>query len=98
MVGFFDSGVGGTCVLEAFRRLCPEEPTVYVADTENCPYGNKPPEEIVRLSKRIAADLIERGCEVVVLKLGLPGGSVVKNPPANARGQVRPLSQEDPLE
>ena len=67
MVGFFDSGVGGTCVLEAFRRLCPEEPTVYVADTENCPYGNKPPEEIVRLSKRIAADLIDRGCEVVVV-------------------------------
>ena len=67
MVGFFDSGVGGRCVLEAFRRLCPDEPTVYVADSENCPYGNKPPEEIVRLSKRIAADLIGRGCEVVVV-------------------------------
>ncbi len=67
MVGFFDSGVGGRCVLEAFRRICPDEPTVYVADSENCPYGNKPPEEIVRLSKRIAADLIGRGCEVVVV-------------------------------
>ena len=67
MVGFFDSGVGGRCVLDAFRRLCPDEPTVYVADSENCPYGNKPPEEIVRLSKRIAADLIGRGCEVVVV-------------------------------
>ena len=67
MVGFFDSGVGGRCVLEAFRRLCPDEPTVYVADSENCPYGNKPPDEIVRLSKRIAADLIDRGCEVVVV-------------------------------
>jgi glutamate racemase len=67
MVGFFDSGVGGRCVLEAFRRLCPDEPTVYVADSENCPYGNKPPEEIVRLSKRITADLIGRGCEVVVV-------------------------------
>ncbi len=67
MVGFFDSGVGGRCVLEAFRRLCPDEPTVYVADTANCPYGNKPPEEVVRLSKGIAADLIGRGCEVVVV-------------------------------
>ena len=54
-------------MLDAFRRLCPDEPTVYVADSENCPYGNKPPEEIVRLSKRIAADLIGRGCEVVVV-------------------------------
>jgi glutamate racemase len=67
MVGFFDSGVGGRCVLDAFRRLRPDEPTVYVADSENCPYGNKPPDEIVRLSKRIAADLIGRGCEVVVV-------------------------------
>ena len=67
MVGFFDSGVGGRCVLDAFRRLRPDEPTVYVADSENCPYGNKPPDEIVRLSKRITADLIGRGCEVVVV-------------------------------
>ena len=67
MVGFFDSGVGGRCVLDAFRRLRPDEPTVYVADSENCPYGNKPLDEIVRLSKRIAADLIGRGCEVVVV-------------------------------
>lgn len=67
MVGFFDSGVGGRCVLDAFRRLCPDEPVVYFADSENCPYGNKPPEEIVRLSKRISAKLIGSGCEVVVV-------------------------------
>jgi len=53
--------------LDAFRRLCPDEPTMYVADTANCPYGNKPSEEVVRLSKRIAADLIARGCDVVVV-------------------------------
>lgn len=67
MVGFFDSGIGGRCVFDAFRRLCPDEPAIYVADSENCPYGNKPPEEIVWNSKRIAADLIGRGCEVVVV-------------------------------
>ena len=67
MVGFFDSGVGGKCVLDAFRRLCPGETAVYVADSANCPYGNKPPSEIVRLSKLIVSDLIARGCEVVVV-------------------------------
>ena len=41
MVGFFDSGIGGRCVLDAFSRLMPDEPTVYVADSGNCPYGNK---------------------------------------------------------
>lgn len=67
MVGFFDSGIGGRCVLDAFLRLRPNEPTMYVADSENCPYGNRSPDEIVRLSKRIVADLIGRGCEVVVV-------------------------------
>lgn len=67
MVGFFDSGIGGRCVLDAFKRLCPDEPTVYVADTANCPYGNKAPEDVAELSGRIARDLVDRGCEVVVV-------------------------------
>ena len=54
-------------MLDAFRRLCPDEPTSYVADTAHCPYGNRPPEEVTRLSGKIAADLIARGCEVVVV-------------------------------
>jgi glutamate racemase len=49
-VGFFDSGVGGTCILNAFKKLCPDEETIYIADSKNCPYGNKPAEEIIRLS------------------------------------------------
>ena len=67
MVGFFDSGIGGRCVLDAFLRICPDEPTVYLADTEHCPYGNRPPEEVVRLSRRMVERLIARGCEVVVV-------------------------------
>ena len=27
-VGFFDSGIGGTCILNAFRKLCPDVETV----------------------------------------------------------------------
>lgn len=67
MVGFFDSGIGGRCILDAFRRLCPNEPTIYFADTKNCPYGNKPAEEIVERSCAISATLIGRGCDVVVV-------------------------------
>ena len=33
-----------------------------------------------------------------MLKLGFPGGSVVKNPPAKQKMQVWSLGQEDPLE
>ena len=34
----------------------------------------------------------------VTLLSGFLGGSVVKNPPASARGQFQSLGQEDPLE
>ena len=30
--------------------------------------------------------------------MGIPGGSVIKNPPANAGDMVRSLGREDPLE
>ncbi|MBR0506835.1 MAG: glutamate racemase, partial [Kiritimatiellae bacterium] len=64
-VGFFDSGVGGLCVREAFRRRLPHEDTVYIADTANCPYGNRPAAEIVRLARRHVRALLARGCKMV---------------------------------
>jgi len=68
MVGFFDSGYGGLCILDAFRRLCPDEETVYIADSKNCPYGNKSVEEIRRLSINNARILIEKHrCKMVVV-------------------------------
>ena len=66
-VGFFDSGVGGRCILAAFERLCPGERTVYIADSENCPYGNKPPEEIIRLSEANVKRLLARNCKMIVI-------------------------------
>ena len=66
-VGFFDSGVGGRCILEAFRRLCPGEQTVYIADSRHCPYGNRPPEEIIRLSENCVKRLLRRHVKLVVV-------------------------------
>ncbi len=66
-VGFFDSGIGGTCILRAFRKLCPDVETDYLADSAHCPYGNRPPEEIVRLSVANTEELLRRGCDVIVV-------------------------------
>ena len=66
-VGFFDSGFGGLNVLRAFRRICPEVPTEYIADSENCPYGNRSPEEIIRLSDANVKKLLAKGCGIVVV-------------------------------
>ena len=66
-VGFFDSGVGGLSVLRAFQALCPGVAVEYLADAEHAPYGNRPAEEIARLSETNAEELIARGCDVVVV-------------------------------
>ena len=66
-VGFFDSGIGGTCILNAFRKLCPGVETVYIADSRNCPYGNKPAEEIIRLSEANVKKLLKKGCKMIVI-------------------------------
>jgi len=66
-VGFFDSGLGGTCILNAFRRLCPRERTEYIADSAHCPYGNRPAAEIVRLAEANVRTLLARDCKMVVV-------------------------------
>ena len=66
-VGFFDSGIGGTCILNAFKKLCPDVETVYIADSKNCPYGNKPAEEIIRLSEANVKELLKKNCKMIVV-------------------------------
>lgn len=66
-VGFFDSGLGGLCILETFRRLCPNEETVYIADSRNCPYGNRSADEIRRISEENVAKLLKYDCKMIVV-------------------------------
>lgn len=66
-VGFFDSGVGGRCILEAFKRLCPAEETIYIADSKHCPYGNRSAGEIIRLSEACVQRLLKKNCKLIVV-------------------------------
>ena len=49
------------------RRLCPTVETEYLADSAHCPYGNRAPDDIVRLSVANTEELLRRGCGVVVV-------------------------------
>lgn len=44
-----DSGVGGLSVLALARKKLPDENFVFFADAANAPYGDKRPDEIVKL-------------------------------------------------
>lgn len=47
-IGFFDSGIGGTTVLNESLKMLPQEDYVYFADTFHVPYGEKPKDEVKR--------------------------------------------------
>ena len=67
MIGIFDSGLGGLTVVRALVHRFPHLAFVYLGDHANVPYGNRPSEEIVALTRRGVAALFREGCRLVLL-------------------------------
>jgi glutamate racemase len=67
VIGVFDSGVGGLSVHRALTRRMPQADFIYLADQANAPYGGRPGEEIVALTKAGCERLFGMGASVVVL-------------------------------
>jgi len=67
VIGVFDSGVGGLSVHRALTRRMPHADFIYLADQANAPYGGRPGEEIVHLTRAGCERLFGMGASVVVL-------------------------------
>lgn len=66
-IGVFDSGKGGTTVLEAIKRVLPNEEYKYIGDSKNCPYGEKSDEELMRIVRGIVDELYNWGAGIIVI-------------------------------
>lgn len=66
-IGVFDSGVGGLTVHHRLVERFPTADFVYLADQANAPYGGRPGEEIVDLTRAGCERLFGLGCNLVVL-------------------------------
>ncbi len=64
---FFDSGLGGQVVMEAFQNEFPNIPMILEMDRKNAPYGDKTGAEIRELTKKWVEKLYTRGADVVIL-------------------------------
>ena len=67
MIGVLDSGRGGLVAYKELRRLMPRVDITYLADRKNAPYGNKRPDEILRLTERGIRRLSDLGCEMILI-------------------------------
>lgn len=66
-IGVFDSGIGGATVLAALQELLPNEDYHYIADSENCPYGEKSDEELRRIVVMNVEKLRAWGAKIIVI-------------------------------
>ena len=78
-IGVFDSGVGGLTVARAIVDQLPHENLVYIGDTANSPYGDKPLARVRELSIGIADTLAERGCKMIVVACNSASSAFIRD-------------------
>ena len=69
-IGVFDSGLGGLTVLREIHRQLPGVSVLYLADTANVPYGDKPIEVVRDLALRLSDHLAAAGVSVIIMASG----------------------------
>jgi glutamate racemase len=66
-IGIIDSGVGGLSIASKLIEKLPREPIIYVADSSNCPYGNKSEKEIFELTQKMVDFLIQQKIKLLIV-------------------------------
>lgn len=66
-IGILDSGVGGLSILREIAKRLPYESIIYIADSKNCPYGDRTSKEIYDLSKKIVKFLLRKRAKLIVI-------------------------------
>jgi glutamate racemase len=103
-IGVFDSGIGGLSVHRRLVERFPRADFVYLADQANTPYGGRPGEEIVALTRAGCERLFAEGCDLVILACNtasaialrrlqqtwLPGVRAARGRPTNVVGIIVP--------
>ena len=66
-IGIIDSGVGGLTVMDELLKRMPTEQFLYLGDDARCPYGNRPPEEVVTYTQELIDQLETIGVKALVI-------------------------------
>ena len=66
-IGLFDSGIGGTTTMAEIKKLLPEAEYVFIADSKNCPYGEKTDEELWKIVCHNVDELLSQKVDLIVV-------------------------------
>lgn len=67
VLGVLDSGVGGLSLLGDIREHSPNHDIIYLADSRNIPYGDKPVDWICDRAISLCHKLIEMGAQLLII-------------------------------
>lgn len=66
-IGVLDSGVGGLTVWHEIQKLLPQESTLYIGDSKHAPYGDRTPDEIFQLARRLIRYLLKKDAKLIII-------------------------------
>ena len=92
-VGFFDSGVGGLSVYSVFKKILPNENTIYFGDLKNMPYGNKTKEELLGYARRILDFFVTKKVKAVVIACNTSSATVYETIKNDYDFKIYPIIQ-----
>lgn len=93
-IGVFDSGVGGLSVANAIKAELPNDEIILREDKEHVPYGKRQPAELLRLVTPIFQELVDGGCQVIVVACNTVTTTIIKD--LRTRSSV-PLVAVEPM-
>lgn len=77
-LGIFDSGVGGEAVAAALRITFLQATITTINDHDNMPYGDKPADEIIRLTEAAIQPLLAINCDIIILACNTASALAIK--------------------
>lgn len=66
-IGFLDSGVGGLTVVKQAMKQLPNESFYYIGDNARCPYGPRPPQEVIQFTWELVKFLLQKEIKLLVI-------------------------------
>ena len=66
-IGIIDSGVGGLTIASVLIKELPNESIIYLADSKNCPYGEKSAQQIYSLTGKMMNFLLKRNIKLLII-------------------------------
>ena len=95
----FDSGIGGLSIFRPLKKALPNENIVYLADSNNFPYGNKSPSWLLARFKELSLQFNDLNPKLVVLACNSATTNIItelrtmlKCPVIGVEPVIKPLS------